>query len=179
MSSQDQNFFNLFMVAIGSLAGIAVVLVVTARVVGGDTQLAWVQGDPDYVAAVYKRIAPVGRVSVAGEEPAAVPAADAGPGADAAPAGAAPAPVAKALDGEQVYNAACMACHGSGVAGAPKFGDAGAWKARIAQGADTLHKHALEGLQGAAGFMPPKGGRADLADAEVMAAVDFMVAKSR
>lgn len=177
MSSQDQNFFNLFMVAIGVLAGIAAVLVVTARVVGGDTQLAWVQGDPDYVAAVDKRIAPVGRVSVAGEEPAAVPAADAGAGA--APAGEAPAPVAKALDGEQVYNAACMACHGSGVAGAPKFGDAGAWKARIAQGADTLHKHALEGFQGAAGVMPPKGGRTDLSDAEVMAAVDFMVAKSR
>lgn len=177
MSSQDQNFFNLFMVAIGVLVGIAAVLVVTARVVGGDTQLAWVQGDPDYVAAVDKRIAPVGRVSLAGEEPAAVPAADAGAGA--APTGEAPAPVAKTLDGEQVYNAACMACHGSGVAGAPKFGDAGAWKARIAQGADTLHKHALEGFQGAAGFMPPKGGRTDLSDAEVMAAVDFMVAKSR
>jgi len=177
LSSQDQNFFNLFMVAIGVLAGIAAVLVVTARVVGGDTQLAWVQGDPDYVAAVDKRIAPVGRVSLAGEEPGAVPAADAGAGA--APAGEAPAPVAKTLDGEQVYNAACMACHGSGVAGAPKFGDAGAWKARIAQGADTLHKHALEGFQGAAGVMPPKGGRTDLSDAEVMAAVDFMVAKSR
>ena len=104
-------------------------------------------------------------------------AADAGAGA--VPTGEAPAPVAKTLDGEQVYNAACMACHGSGVAGAPKFGDAGAWKARIAQGADTLHKHALEGFQGAAGVMPPKGGRTDLSDAEVMAAVDFMVAKSR
>ena len=178
MSSHDQNFFTLFIVAIGSLVAIAVVLVFTARVVGGDTQLAWVQGDPDYVAAVAERIAPVGHVSLAGEEPAAGPAVTAGQGADAASAAEAPA-VAKALDGEQVYNAACAACHGSGVAGAPKAGDAGAWKARIAQGADTLHKHALEGLQGAAGFMPPKGGRADLSDAEVISAVDFMVSETR
>ena len=173
MSSQDQNFFNLFMVVIGVLVGIAEVLIVTARVVGNETQLAWVQADPDYAAAVDQRIAPVGRVSVAGEEPVAEPAAVAGQGADAAPAA-----VAKALDGEQVYNAACVACHGSGVAGAPKFGDAGAWKARIATGTDTLHKHALEGFQGAGGFMPPKGGRTDLSDAEVMSAVDFMVSKS-
>ena len=178
MSSQDQNFFNFFMVVIGVLVGIAVVLVVTARVIGGDAQLGWVQADPDYVAAVAERIAPVGHVSLAGEEPAAEPEAVAGQGANAAPAGEAPA-VAKALDGEQVYNAACVACHGGGVAGAPKFGDAGAWKARIAQGADTLHKHALEGFQGAAGFMPPKGGRTDLSDAEVMGAVDFMVSESR
>ena len=189
MSSQDQNFFNLFMVVIGVLVGIAVVLIVTARVVGSETQLAWVQADPDYAAAVDKRIAPVGRVSVAGEEPVAEPAAVAGQGADAAPAAEAPAAeapaaeaptaVAKALDGEQVYNAACVACHGSGVAGAPKVGDAGAWKARIATGTDTLNKHALEGFQGAGGFMPPKGGRTDLSDAEVMSAVDFMVSKSR
>jgi len=179
LSSQDQNFFNLFMVVIGVLVGIAVVLIVTARVVGSETQLAWVQADPDYAAAVDKRIAPVGRVSVAGEEPVAEPAAVAGQTADAAPAAEAPAAAAKALDGEQVYSAACVACHGSGVAGAPKFGDAGAWKARIATGTDTLHKHALEGFQGAAGFMPPKGGRTDLSDAEVMGAVDFMVSKSR
>ncbi len=178
MSNHDQNFFNLFMVVIGALVGITAVLIVTARVVGGGTQLAWVQADPEYAAAVDKRIAPVGRVSIAGEEAVAEPAAVAGQAADAAPAAEAPA-VAKALDGEQVYNAACVACHGSGVAGAPKFGDAGAWKARLAAGTDTLHKHAVEGFQGAGGFMPPKGGRTDLSDAEVKSAVDFMVSKSR
>lgn len=177
MSSQDQNFFNLFMVVIGSLAGVAVVLFLTARVVAGNTQLAWVQADPAYAAAVDERIAPVGRISIAGEAPAAEAAA--GEGADAAIADEAPVEVAKVVDGEQVYNTACTACHTGGVAGAPKLGDAGAWKARIAQGADTLHKHAIEGYQGAAGFMPPKGGRTDLSDAEVSAAVDFMAAKSR
>jgi cytochrome c5 len=172
LSSQDQSFFNTFMVVIGVMVGIGVILIITARTVAGNTQLAWVQSDPAYAASVDERIAPVGRVSIAGEEAATT---DTGTAA----AAAAPAEVAKVLDGEQVYNTACMACHGSGAAGAPKFGDAGAWKARLAQGADTLHKHALEGFQGGAGFMPPKGGQTQLSDAEVIGAVDFMAAKSR
>ena len=68
-----------------------------------------------------------------------------------------------------------MACHGAGIAGAPKFGDKAAWAERVAQGADTLHKHALGGYQGKAGFMPPKGGRTDLTDQSVINAVDYMV----
>ena len=55
------------------------------------------------------------------------------------------------------YNMACVACHGAGVAGAPKFGDKAAWAPRIAKGADTLHEHAIEGFQGTAGFMPAEG----------------------
>jgi cytochrome c5 len=65
------------------------------------------------------------------------------------------------------------------VSGAPKFGEAAAWKARIAKGADTLHKHAIEGFQGEAGFMPPKGGRSDLSDQSIINAVDYMVAGSK
>lgn len=174
MSSQDQSFFNVFMVVIGTMVGIAVVLVITARVIAGNTQLAWVKADPAYAASVDERIRPVGRVSITGQEqaPAAAPAADAA-------SDTAPAEVATVRGGEEVYNTACMACHGSGAAGAPKLGDAAAWKARIAQGADVLHKHALEGFQGAAGFMPPKGGQVALPDAEVIAAVDFMAEKGR
>jgi cytochrome c5 len=175
LSSQDQSFFNVFMIVIGTMVGIAVVLVITARTVAGNNQLAWVQADPDFVASVDERIAPAGRVSIAGEEPAPA----AGAASDAAPAAEAPAEVAQVRDGEEVYNTACMACHATGAAGAPKLGDAGAWKARIAQGADVLHKHAIEGFQGSAGFMPPKGGQVALPDAEVIAAVDFMAAKSR
>jgi cytochrome c5 len=175
LSSQDQSFFNVFMMVIGTMVGIAVVLIITARIVASNNQLAWVQADPAYAASVDERIAPVGRVSIAGEEPAPVAAA----ASDAVPAAEAPAEVAKVRDGEDVYNAACMACHSSGAAGAPKVGDAGAWKARIAQGTDVLYKHAIEGYQGAAGFMPAKGGQVALPDAEVIAAVDFMAAKSR
>lgn len=81
--------------------------------------------------------------------------------------------------GENTYKMACFACHGTGAAGAPKFGDKAAWKDRIAQGNDTLYKHAIEGYQGSAGFMPAKGGRADLSDADVKAAVDYMVSSAK
>jgi cytochrome c5 len=73
--------------------------------------------------------------------------------------------------GEAVYKAACVACHGTGAAGAPKLGDAAGWGPRIAQGYDTVLKHAIEGIRG----MPAKGGNADLDDVEVARAVVHMV----
>ena len=117
------------------------------------------------------RLQPAGQVAVPGSEPVAT---------DAAAGGAEPvaAPVAAKMTGEQVYNAACFACHGAGVGGAPKFGDAAQWGPRIAQGKATLQKHSLEGFQGKAGYMPPKGGRLDLSDEEIIAAVEFMVGQS-
>jgi len=81
--------------------------------------------------------------------------------------------------GEATYKTACFACHGTGVAGAPKTGDKAAWKARIAQGNDKMYSNAIKGFKGAKGVMPAKGGRADLKDADVKAAVDYMAAKSK
>ena len=78
-----------------------------------------------------------------------------------------------------MFNQACVACHGAGIAGAPKSGDKTAWAPRIAAGAETLHKHALTGYTGKDGVMPPKGGRTDLSDQSVMNAVDYMIAKSK
>ncbi|KMJ52381.1 cytochrome C [Vogesella sp. EB] len=72
--------------------------------------------------------------------------------------------------GQQVYSGICISCHGAGLAGAPKFGDAGAWAPRVAQGWDTLVKHALEGFNA----MPAKGGAADLSDDELKRAVAYM-----
>lgn len=72
--------------------------------------------------------------------------------------------------GEEVYKSTCAACHASGAAGAPKFGDAAAWKARIAQGYDTLVNHAIHGLRA----MPAKGGNPDLDDVEVERVVVLM-----
>ena len=81
------------------------------------------------------------------------------------------APAAHALrSGQVVYSGLCVACHGAGVAGAPKMGDKKAWGPRIAQGFDTLVKHATEGFKG----MPPKGGGADLDPQEVARAVAWM-----
>ena len=79
------------------------------------------------------------------------------------------------MDGKKVYDTVCMVCHTTGAAGAPKLGDKAAWSSRVAQGMDVLHQHALKGFMGGAGMMPPKGGRTDLSDEEVMAAVDYMV----
>jgi cytochrome c5 len=89
-----------------------------------------------------------------------------------------PATPAKS-DGKKVFDTACTACHGAGIAGAPKFGDKAAWAPRIAQGINTLDTHALQGFQGKAGVMPPKGGYTSLSDADVKAAVDYMVSAAK
>ncbi|MDH5275778.1 MAG: c-type cytochrome [Gammaproteobacteria bacterium] len=166
MSNQDQSFFDRFMVIIGSLIAVTVFLIFLSRMLAGDTQLAWVKQDPTNAAAIDERIKPVGYVSLPGDELA-------GGGIAAAIPEATP-PVAARLTGEQVYNAACFACHGTGVGGAPKLGDAAAWKPRVAKGKGTLNKHALEGFQGETGYMPPKGGRVDLSDEEIIAAVGYV-----
>lgn len=167
-AEHDRKFFDTFMLVLGILIGIAILLYVLARIVASGTQEKHVITDPVNQAVVAERIAPVAKVAVAGQDNSAL-----------APVQAAAAEPAKELGGEEVFNMACMACHGAGVAGAPKFGDKAAWAPRIAKGADTLHKHALEGFQGSSGFMPPKGGRADLADKSIMNAVDYMVAGSK
>ncbi len=81
--------------------------------------------------------------------------------------------------GKATYDGACFACHASGAAGSPKFGDKAAWAPRIAQGVAVLKKHAKEGFKGNSGFMPAKGGRADLSDAAVEAAVEYMVSQAK
>jgi cytochrome c5 len=105
-------------------------------------------------------------------------------GTPAPAAAAAPtAPVATATasaagakpDGKKIYDSTCTACHAAGLVGAPKFGDKAAWAPRIKQGIDTLHASALQGKNA----MPPKGGNNALSDAEVLAAVDYMVSAAK
>jgi cytochrome c5 len=85
---------------------------------------------------------------------------------------------AQSSSGKALYESACIACHGAGIAGAPKFGDKAAWAARIARGTNVLHEHALKGFQGKAGVMPPKGG-SSAPDADVKSAVDYMVSAAK
>lgn len=96
---------------------------------------------------------------------------------------AAPAPVADAAadggKGLDVFKKTCVMCHQTGVAGAPKLGDKPDWAPRIAQGPDLLYKHAIEGFSGDKGAMPAKGGNPSLSDADVKAAVDYIVAQGR
>jgi len=77
--------------------------------------------------------------------------------------------------GKKVYDSACFVCHMSGAAGSPKLGDKGAWSSRIAAGMDSLYNNAIKGKGG----MPPKGGRMELSDDDVKAAVAYMVEQSK
>ena len=149
---------------------------------------------------IASRIAPVttfvvdeskGPVPGAPVAPAAVAStsaiATAAPGAvaAAAPVVAAAIPAAAAAGGlikaggEGTYKSSCSVCHSAGIAGAPKSGDKAAWSPRIAQGKETLYKHAIGGFQGKGGVMPAKGGNSTLSDADVKAAVDYMVALNK
>jgi cytochrome c5 len=89
-------------------------------------------------------------------------------------AGAAAQPAAAGA-GKKVFDSVCTACHSTGVAGAPKVGDKAAWAPRLQQGLDTLVHSALAGKNA----MPPKGGNASLSDADVRAAVEYMVSQSK
>ena len=82
-------------------------------------------------------------------------------------------------DGAQVFGQSCAACHVSGIAGAPKLGDQVQWKARLSKGTKALYANALNGISSSVGVMPAKGGNASLSDAEVKAAVDYIVAKAK
>jgi cytochrome c5 len=165
--SRDQKFFDLYSLVIGVLALFALVILVLAMRLSDMTQGVYTRESDEYQAAVAERIRPFGEVYLPGEEQEA--------SAPAIETAVEPPPVAAALSGPQVYNAACLACHGAGIGGAPVLGDAAAWTDRIAQGIDVLKDHAINGFTGSAGFMPAKGGRVDLSDEEVAAAVDYMV----
>lgn len=139
-------------------------------------------------AVVYMTAASGGKFAEPAAPAGAAPAADAAPAAAAVPVAAAPAPAAApaaavaptaapatvvAADsgaGEALYKQACVACHASGVAGAPKFGDKTAWAPRIQTGLDAMTASVVKGK----GAMPPKGGSA-ASDADIHSAVVYMV----
>ena len=102
--------------------------------------------------------------------PAAAPAASA---PAAAPATASAAPAADA--GKKLFESTCTNCHTAGVIGAPKLGDKAAWAPRIAQGKDALYDHALHGFKN----MPQRGTAANASDADIKAAVDYMVSAAK
>ena len=163
----DKHFFDLFMLIIGGLVGVTFGLFILANYIAGNTQEVYILQDASYQQNVDMNIKPVARVALDGDDIVR------------SVAVAMVEPVAEVLTGPQVYNQACIACHGSGVGGAPVVGDAAAWSARIAQGNDILTEHVLQGVQSAAGYMPPKGGRVDLSDSEVISAMDYMLEQSR
>lgn len=174
-AEDDRKFFDTFMLVLGTLVAISVAIYFLAGQIANRTQVAHLKSDPAYQERIVQRIRPVSQVAIAGRDNSGLR--DPGGRAPAEmPAPSAPAAGGMAdLDGEGVYKAACTACHGAGIAGAPKTGDAAAWGPRIDKGMDTLAQHAIEGFQGEAGYMPPRGGNASLTDEQVREAVQYMV----
>lgn len=112
------------------------------------------------IAAVAERIAPHGQVAMEGDAMTAPPAAAGG----------------VARSGEEIYNSNCVACHSSGAMGAPKFGDAAAWAARVdAKGLETIYANAINGI----GMMPAKGTCMSCSDDDIKATTDYMVENSQ
>lgn len=79
------------------------------------------------------------------------------------------------VTGEKVYKGTCSICHKSGLKGAPRLGIKGDWEERLTQSKEILYKHAVHGFIGKRGSMPSRGSNSKLSEAEVKAAVDYMV----
>jgi len=163
----DRQFMDTFMLVLGALILFSFLIFVYANVVGSEHQERFNEENPRKQALQADRLAPIGGVP-----------ADMITDAEAE-AAALQARIDAPVNAQAVYEDACIACHGAGIAGAPAMGDIPAWTARIAQGAEVMYDHAINGFQGEAGIMPAKGGRADLLDKEVIAAVDYMVENSQ
>ncbi len=157
----DRAFMKSFLILLAALVAFTILLFIIAQVIGGKAKSPDVAATAD-AKAVAERIKPVGEVSV-----------KTNPVMDAL----IPTAKAAANKGKAVYDANCAACHTAGVAFAPKLGDKAAWKARISKGKETLYRNSIKGFKGEKGFMPAKGGNAGLAEADVKAAVDYMISK--
>ena len=121
--------------------------------------------------AIARRLKPVGEAVVDPNQPKPAASVTSAPQVAAAPGKSAAAGKGGAGKGKSIYDATCHVCHAAGVAGAPKAGDKGAWAARLKAGINALYQTSLKGK----GAMPPKGGNTALSDADVRAAVDYMV----
>lgn len=153
--------------------------VLTTNAVKGIRQMPARGGNPDLTdieiarAIVYMANQSGGSL----KEPAAPAAAPALATATVAtvPTAAAPNASSNTAKGKSIYDASCTACHATGVAGAPRAGDKAAWAPRLKAGKDALYANVMKGK----GAMPPKGGNASLADADIKAAVDYLAGLAR
>lgn len=153
----DSTFSRLFIIMLIAMTVLSIILVVIAVYAAADVNTRLDERSSyENTAAVAERIAPVGEFSA--ETVAAAPV------------------VEVELSGEDAYQS-CAACHGAGTLGAPVVGSAGAaeWASRLGKGIETLYDNAINGI----GSMPAKGGNAGLSDANVRAAVDYMLEQSK
>ena len=157
MSKEDDVFYREFGVILAGMLIFVLIALFTARAIGTNA----FEAARIAPGEVEKRIQPVGQISFGEAGAMAEPEPELVEVAMADPRG-----------GEEVYNSACVACHSTGVANAPKLGDTAAWEPRVAQGLDALINSALNGK---GSLMPPKGGRPDFSDDEVVAGLKYML----
>lgn len=158
MVREDKDFMTSFVVVLGILVGIAVIIFFIAR--------GLMESKADDEMAISERIKPVGEVHIGAPPAPPAPVVAEASGTDSADSAAG--------KGKQIYEGSCAACHGSGVAGAPKLGDDAAWEERLAKGIEQVYAVAIQGKGG----MPPKGGRVDLSDEDFKAAVDYLAGRT-
>jgi cytochrome c5 len=161
MKDQDSIFFKNFSYLLGFLVVLTIVLAIYASN-KHDELLGYKEANKDRTE-VANTLAPVAQVNTSGEMVAKVEVAEK---VEAAFGGS--------TDGKMIYDNVCSACHSTGAGGAPKL-EAAAWAGRTEKGLEELVKQASNGFSGAAGFMPAKGGRADLSDEQVTVTVQFML----
>ncbi len=173
MSKSDQATMRQLSLMVGGLLVLTLVLMFAGYAI---YQHEPKETDPNESAQITERIAPAGAVYAGDTGRAAMQAA-----ADAATkAAASQVAYGGTTDGKAIYDHLCTSCHTAGVAGAPKLGDKAAWAPRIAEGLDTLVKHATEGYKGPDGNqMPAKGGNPALTDVQVKAAVTWIVGQAK
>ena len=169
MRNYDLEFLKRFSIVIAFLAVITVGLIIFASFLQHAIPK---EVSPTATKRIEQRIAPIGAVYAGATGASAQAAATAAAAAAAAASGA----YGGTLDGKTIFDNLCTACHTNGVGMAPTL-DHSHWDKRIAQGKDTLYKHAIEGYTGPdGGIMPPKGGNPALTEEQIHATVDWMLA---
>jgi cytochrome c5 len=161
MKDQDSIFFKNFSYLLGFLVLLTIVLAVYAS--HKHDELVNNEDRAKDRTEVETTLAPVAKVNTSGEVMAKVEVAET---VEAAFGGS--------TDGKMIYDNVCSACHSTGAGGAPKL-EVAAWAGRSEKGLEALVQQAITGFSGASGYMPAKGGRADLNDEQITATVQFML----
>ncbi len=156
MSDHDKTVTNTILLVLAILAVMAISFYFIAKTVTSDDSAENDGPNPRMTAKILENIKPVGQVNTGAVVVAAV-AESVGP-----------------RSGDDVYNASCLACHSTGVAGAPKVGDKAAWDTRVASGMDAMLNNAINGINA----MPAKGTCATCSDDELKAAIEYMLKES-
>jgi len=135
-------------------------------VAGAMTEASVADAAEPALEAAAATVAEVAEVAEEATEAAAEPAADAAPMEVAA--------AASEFDAAGAYQMSCNACHGTGAAGAPMLGDAGAWEARMEKGMEALMSNVINGV----GAMPARGICMTCSDDDLQAIVNYMLAQN-